>query len=397
MAVHRLPRPPRADGEAISATPRITRDGTGGAVVRLRHHAPAARAVALLANGWWRPEPRDACDLEPIGDGWWEASFAVPDTWRATYGFLEHHGEGDPPWWEHGLKGSAARTATAAGAAAGHGASRVAGMRSVLAVPADGPFATPAPGTPDPPSAPLRLPGAGDVPIRAWASLPGDPGGGAPDVGGPDPAAPLPLLVLTDAAFHLGPDDGPGGLGTLARLRAGVTAGLLPPLACVLLGSAGRRDEELGVPGGHAPLIAERLLPHLDAHGLPRPDGTVARIDPDPARTVVAGSSYGGLTALFSLARAPQRIGAAIAQSPSLWRFPAGSLVGPLAAAASGGPARLRLQAGSVEGDAGGGVTALAAELTAGGVDAQARVMPGGHDWAWWVPEMLHELAALLR
>lgn len=282
MAVHRLPRPPRAEGEAISATPRITRDGTGGAVVRLRHHAPAARAVALLANGWWRPEPRDACDLEPIGDGWWEASFAVPDTWRATYGFLEHHGEGDPPWWEHGLKGSAARTATAAGAAAGHGASRVAGMRSVLAVPADGPFATPAPGTPDPPSAPLRLPGAGDVPIRAWASLPGDPGGGAPDVGGPDPAAPLPLLVLTDAAFHLGPDDGPGGLGTLARLRAGVTAGLLPPLACVLLGSAGRRDEELGVPGGHAPLIAERLLPTWTPTGSPGPTAPSRGSTPTP-------------------------------------------------------------------------------------------------------------------
>ena len=53
--------------------PRVLSCDGDTALVRFRHAARSASAVALQANGWWRPEPRDACDLRPTGDGWWRA------------------------------------------------------------------------------------------------------------------------------------------------------------------------------------------------------------------------------------------------------------------------------------------------------------------------------------
>lgn len=131
-------------------------------------------------------------------------------------------------------------------------------------------------------------------------------------------------------------------LGTPTLIRRGVAAGLLPPLAAVFIESGPRRDETLGVPGGQAQWIAEHLAPRLRTEGLGsrgRADDTSTAqvdarlggispvtIDPDPARTVVTGSSFGGLTALFVVSRAPGVIGTAIAQWVSLWRYPAGAL-----------------------------------------------------------------------
>lgn len=45
-------------------------DGSAGrAEVRFWHHAPDARAVALVASGWWFSTPVDACDLRPLAGG----------------------------------------------------------------------------------------------------------------------------------------------------------------------------------------------------------------------------------------------------------------------------------------------------------------------------------------
>src|SRR5699024_12548072 len=149
---------------------------------------------------------------------------------------------------------------------------------------------------------------------------------------------PLPLLILTDGARH------GEHLHAPALLARGVAAGVRPPLAAVCLDSGPRRGEVLGVPGGHARWIAEQLVPGLRAQGLGTGPGRV-RITAEASHTIVAGSSFGGLTALFAAARAPQLIGAAVAPSVSPRRYPDGALVEPLrrAAARSAAPLRLRL------------------------------------------------------
>lgn len=83
---------------------------------------PRPRAVALHASGWWRPQPADALDLVPAGDGWWEIVLEAPADWRASYGFVEHDGPGDPPWWKAGLKAPGAPVHPDALCAHRHGA-----------------------------------------------------------------------------------------------------------------------------------------------------------------------------------------------------------------------------------------------------------------------------------
>jgi enterochelin esterase-like enzyme len=382
----RIVRRDEVEGGRGEEGPRVLRAEGDSALVRFRHHAPAARAVALQAGGWWHPEPRDGCDLRPTGDGWWEGIFAVPADWRATYGYVEHEGEGEPPWWESGLRSPGATVVTDLSNPRRHRAARGGVLRAVVSVPDDGPFTA---GLlrdhePSPLLHTLRTSAAEPL-TRWWASRPDDPG--CEEL---DPARPLPLLVVTDGLQHV------DQLGTPARLRRGVTAGLLPPLAAVFVESGPHRAAALGGPGGHARWIAETLLPRLRAQGLG--DGlSPVRLAPESARTVVAGVGLGGLTALFAVARAPELISTAIAQSVPLARFPQGALVDPLRTADRRRPLRLRLHAGGFEGplaeQAGGLVTALRAD----DVDAALAVHGGGHDWAWWQPTMLHELTALLR
>ncbi|MGP5673326.1 alpha/beta hydrolase [Brachybacterium alimentarium] len=382
---------PLVPGPAFGEGPRvISRDGDT-ALVHFRHAAHAATAVALQANGWWRPEPREACDLRPTGNGWWEGTFEVPADWRATYGYVEHEEDGDPPWWESGLKDPGAPVVSDLSNPRRHRAARGGAQRAVICVPDDGPF-TPGlvrDGEPSPLLHTLAT-REGEPVTRWWASRPGDPG--CEDL---DPSAPLPLLIVTDGLQHV------DQLGTPSRLRRGVAAGILPPLAAVFVESGPSRSEVLGVPGGHARWIAEQLAPRLREEGLRDSTGDVPLTD-QASRTIVTGSSFGGLTALFAVARAPQLIGTAIAQSVSLWRYEEGALVEPLRRAARQHPLRLRLHAGRFEGTMPARAAALLDGLTAGAgtddrLDATLAVHSGGHDWAWWQPMMLQELAALLR
>lgn len=387
------PRPPAAGPEVIARS-------DSSALVRFHHRAPVARAVALQANGWWRPDPVDACDLRPTGEGWWEGTFEVPLDWRASYGFVEHHAPGDPPWWSTGLKQPGAEVVADAGARRGHRAARGGAPRSVIAVAEDGPFGCgPTGGEPAPRLHPLDSPGI-DEPVRWWAARPGDPGCERLRAD-----QPLPLLIVTDGAQHA------DLLGTPQRLRRGVAAGLLPPLAAVFVDSGERRGEMLGVPGGHAQWIADVLVPRLQAEGLrdaDQPEADAVPVAADPSRVVVTGASFGGLTALFTVARAPHRIGTAIAQSVSLWRYEEGALAPALLAAArhaaaAGSPLRLHLQAGRFEGAMHSHASALLETIREGAeqeqvpLEARLDLRSGGHDWAWWQPEMLTALSTLLR
>jgi enterochelin esterase family protein len=188
------------------------------------------------------------------------------------------------------------------------------------------------------------------------------------------------LLVVTDGETHV------ERLGTPAVLARLVEDGLLPPLRAVFVDAQPERSHQLGLPGGQARWIAEDLVPGLQERGL---------ASADPRRVVVTGSSFGGLTALFALARAPHAIGTVSAQSVSLWRFPRGALVEPLAAALRAAPRtpRIRLHGGRYEGT----MAPRAAELVEAvaartGVRIPLRLHSGGHDWAWWHPALLEDL-----
>lgn len=368
----------------------LHRDGDR-ALVRFRHTARTASAVALQANGWWHPVPSEACELRPGADGRWDGVFEVPADWRASYGFAVHHGPAEPPWRTTGMRAPGAEVVPDPGNPRRHRAGHGGATRSIIALPDDAPFApATAAGTgPDPGALPFTaLP---DGPrTRWWASRPGDPG-----CEGLDPGAALPLLVLTDGEQHV------DHLGTPALLARGVACGALPPMTAVFLDSGPRRSEVLGVPGGHARWIAEQLLPALRTHGLGTGPERV-RVTTAAVRTVVAGSSFGGLTALFAGARAPLLIGAVIAQSVSLWRYPRGALVPPLLRAAAQ-PLRLRLQVGRYEGEMAERSRELHDALAAGAarcgssLDLSLTTHSGGHDWAWWQPLLLRELSSLLR
>ncbi|RMI43431.1 alpha/beta hydrolase-fold protein [Streptomyces triticirhizae] len=370
------PEAARLNGDAIARRvaraggPEVVRRTAATAEVRFWHHAPEATAVALSASGWWRPQAPDRCDLARVGaTGWWTATFRVPADWQATYRFVEHRGATPPPWWKRGLRDPGAPTVADRHNPARHAAARgedcaVVRVPGVARRPWLAAFATEGA-----PARELRT-GAREPRVRWWAA---------------ECDEPLPLLVVLDGEAHT------ERLATHRVLAGAVATGQLPPLAAVFVDSGPRRPEVLGVPGGRARWIGERLVPRLRRDGL---DGR--RLTADPARTVVTGSSFGGLTALFTVARTPEVVGAALAQSTSLWRYPERALLAPLVAADRGHRLRLRLQSGRYEGALPELADDLAVRLRERGVDATATVVSGGHDWAWWVPHAIEGAAELL-
>ncbi|MBK0331850.1 esterase family protein [Brachybacterium sp. MASK1Z-5] len=355
------------------------------AIIRLRHHAPGASAVAAQINGWWNPDPPDGLDLVAQGDGWFTGVLSVPGDLCATIAFLEHHdddGDGgapaDPPWWSDGLKGK--RPAAPARPQARPGGSLVLDLVRDRVIASHAPSSVPV----------HELATAAGEPRTRWCAIDGTRGSSGTSEDGGDragtgddalPPSDLPLLVVTDGEAHVDRLDTPGALAEAVR------AGDLPPLLAVFLDAWPDRARDLGVPGGQAAWIADTLVPRL-------------RPTPDPRRTVVTGSSFGGLTSLFTLARAPHRIGAAIAQSVSLWRYPHLALAAPLRAALRSeapGSVRIRLHAGHFEGTMGEAARELADAVSDGtGATIPVRMHRGGHDWAWWQLAMVEELSALL-
>jgi enterochelin esterase family protein len=126
------------------------------------------------------------------------------------------------------------------------------------------------------------------------------------DADGPPPA----LMVVLDGGVyaHL--------LHTPEQVDALVSQGEFPPAVtvyCHFVDDAARNDELL-CRDGFADFVADELVPWAAGRW---------RFTTDPARTVVAGSSLGGLSATFLALRRPQRFGNVIAQSPSFWWHPA--------------------------------------------------------------------------
>ncbi|TGB11546.1 enterochelin esterase [Streptomyces sp. MZ04] len=122
-------------------------------------------------------------------------------------------------------------------------------------------------------------------------------------------AADLPVLVLCDGDMWF------GRLGFQATLDALVADGALPPLAVLAPDAVDHstRQRELGARDSNVGFLADELLPWAAGRW---------PLTTDPARTVVAGQSLGGLTSLYAGFLRPERFGNVLAQSPSLWWRP---------------------------------------------------------------------------
>ncbi|MEU7583962.1 enterochelin esterase [Streptomyces sp. NPDC041068] len=144
-----------------------------------------------------------------------------------------------------------------------------------------------------------RLPaGALGEERNVWAYLP--PGGPRPD---------SPVVVLCDGDVWFGP------LAFQDTLDALVADGAVPP-PVVLAPDAVDLDirwRDLTCRDEFVGFLADELLPWAAGRW---------PLTADPARTVVAGQSLGGLTALYAALLRPERFGAVLAQSVSLWWRP---------------------------------------------------------------------------
>ncbi|GAA3445013.1 enterochelin esterase [Planomonospora venezuelensis] len=192
-------------------------------------------------------------------------------------------------------------------------------------------------------------------------------------------------LVLLDGECWL--DDLPVLLGNLTE------AGAVPPLTALLVqaGPPAARIRDLTCDDAFTAFLADEL----PSGGHP------------PARTVVAGQSLGGLTALYSAHRRPDRFGSAVSQSGSFWwpndpggpddrDGPGGEWLTAELAAAGRVPARAYVEVGTYEWALLGPTRRLRDVLRAGGCELTYREYDGGHDHACWRGSLADGLIAAL-
>lgn len=117
---------------------------------------------------------------------------------------------------------------------------------------------------------------------------------------------PYPLLLLFDGEVWS------DSLSIMPMLDNLIDEGLIPSLIALLVHNDDleSRGRELPCSEAFVNFLTEELLPWASAQW---------RITSDPARTIVAGQSYGGLAATFAGYRAPTRFGNILSQSGSFW------------------------------------------------------------------------------
>ncbi|MFF0739966.1 enterochelin esterase [Streptomyces sp. NPDC004111] len=199
----------------------------------------------------------------------------------------------------------------------------------------------------------------------------------------------LPVLVLMDGEMWQ------PALEVADLLDNLIADGRIPPLVALL-------PESLGPDVRWAELACnERFVGFLERELLPWAAERHSLSD-DPARTVVAGQSLGGLTAAYAAVHAPHRFGRVLAQSGSFW-WPDGPdlassewLTGRIEATERL-PVRFWLSVGEQEWVALPAARRLRDTLVAKGyADAAYREYNGGHDYLCWRTELADGLVELL-
>jgi enterochelin esterase-like enzyme len=153
-----------------------------------------------------------------------------------------------------------------------------------------------------------------------------------------------------------------------------IADGLIPPTGAVLVDTLDTesRWRDLQLNPDFLRWSTEVLLP---ASGFESP----------PQRTVVAGSSLGGLAATYFAVQRPDLFGNALVQAG--W-FPE--------EIPSGQPIRWYVDVGRFDGMTGEGTRALRDSLRAAGYDVAYQEYSGGHDFFWWRETLADGLIALL-
>jgi enterochelin esterase family protein len=120
---------------------------------------------------------------------------------------------------------------------------------------------------------------------------------------------PAALLVLFDESAYLNNVPTPVILDNL------IAAGRIPPMVAVLIANPSQdtRNKELPPNPAFADFLATELVPWVHAH---------YTVTSDPALTVVAGSSYGGIAATYAGLRHSELFGNVLCQSGSFWWAP---------------------------------------------------------------------------
>ncbi|WP_320774146.1 enterochelin esterase [Streptomyces sp. CRN 30] len=367
-------------------TPLVGPDPRGDpghrAVTFLWRGTPATRAVELLPNKLGDPRAPEGNLMENApGTDVWHLTLRLRHDWRGTYDVHPDEGDpglvpGTPDYWRRLRARPRTDPFNPRVLPRRWGGGPVAYAELPGAPDASGwrPRPDVARGTLTEHRVPCALPG-GDR--RVWLYAP--PGARRPADG-------LPVLVLLDGE-HWGPR-----LGLRHLLDNLIADGRIPPLAAVLPEAVDEptRWAELSCRPEYVAHLADELLPWAAGH-LP--------VTADPARTVVAGQSLGGLTAAYAAVAAPHRFGNALVQSGSFW-WPAGEhaewLTGALARAPRL-PVRFRLSFGEQEWVALPAARRLRDTLrTRGYDDSSYREFNGGHDYLCWRTELADGLVELL-
>lgn len=179
-----------------------------------------------------------------------------------------------------------------------------------------------------------------------------------------------------------------------------IAAHAVPPVVAVFVANPDRAARARELPGNadFADFMAQELYPRVLAE-----TGTA----PPTERTVLAGSSYGGLAAATVALRHPETFGAVLSMSGSFWWSPPGTpddrkeYVAGLVAAAPAPPLRFFLSAGIFETGSGGTAGILDTSrhlrdvLQARGVPVIYRDYAGGHDYLVWQGAISDGLTAL--
>lgn len=210
-----------------------------------------------------------------------------------------------------------------------------------------------------------------------------------------DPADPsIVVAVLFDGERALREIEAPRMLDTLTR------QGRLPPVVAVLVPSidSDTRSRELPSSSVFADALADVIVPEV---------ATRTGIKPDPARTVVAGASYGGLGAATVAFRRHDVFGNVLSMSGSFWWSPDGvdtdgmPYVAKLIADSQKLPVRFFLSAGAFEtGNSGvAGILETSRQLRdtlrIRGYETFWKQYSGGHDYFIWRGTLADGMIAL--
>jgi enterochelin esterase-like enzyme len=195
----------------------------------------------------------------------------------------------------------------------------------------------------------------------------------------------LPVLLVLDGGRW-------AELGLPRTLDALHAAGRLPPLRTigVACGDIATRTRALTCNDEFLAFLADDVLPWAAGHG-----ATTS----DPARTIVAGQSLGGLTAVYATCARPRRFGCALAQSGSFWwPNPAGGAEAEwLTDAVAHGPrsSGIHLEVGTDEWVLREPTRRMRDALRDRGDVVTYREFSGGHDPACWRGGLVDGLIAL--